>query len=637
MTGVMRRSAILLLLLLGACGRGESTPAESLLLVHYTADPATLGSSHPDFLAHHRGLHWFGEGWGRPRYQPRWMLRDQADLWFEAYGRECRLQITFAPPGRLGPEGQDLSIAVNGTALATVHVPAAPDSATVDIEVPDAVLVQGINRIGLRVDQPGERNPQTGLVAPRAGQLRSWVVGIQASEEDRARMNAPIPDQLPDDWDLAWSTDASPPHVRPPDQRPDILVLVLDALRADHVHAYGYPRETTPRIDALAADGVRFDQVFSTAAVTRVATPSLLTGLSWREHRTIQDQTLAPSVTTLVEVLRDAGFATLGFSHNPHVSRLWGMDQGFEEFVELWSGWGQGERQRTQPYYTAERVVARLEAGLPAKPVFAYVHMLPPHVPYVPGEAHDHWSDPDYTGQVVDGTQTWAGFSNGNKSYDDADRQRLIDLYDGNLHRADAMVGQMVDAWRALGRDRELLVVVTSDHGEGFAEHGRFGHGHMLYPEVTHIPLVVSPRSLVSALAPAAGQLRAISDILPMVMHVAGVALPQTQPFPKSVVSLVSDPTWKRSGVLQRTRFQFALRTDHHLTIFGRFHGPESYDLATDPGATRNLWPSDGVRHRLGELQALLSARWDQGDQSGPSVELTEDEEATLRSLGYTN
>jgi len=605
--------------------------------VNYTADPASLGSSHPDFLGPHRGLHWFGEGWGRPRYQPRWMLRDRADLWFEAYGRECRIQLTFAPPGRLGPDGQDLTVRINGTELTVAHVPAPPDSAVLDLVVPDEVLEQGINRIELVVDQPGEKDPETGLVTPRAGQLRGWVVGIQASAEDRERMAEHVPATPPGDWDLAWPTQAAPGHARAPERRPDVLVLVLDALRADHVSAYGYPRETTPHIDALAAEGIRFDHVFSTAAVTRISTPSLLTGLSWREHRTIEDQTLSPSVTTLVELLQAEGFATLGFSHNPHVSRLWGMDQGFDEFVELWAGWAEGERQRTRPYYTAERVVERWEAGLPERPVFAYVHMLPPHVPYVPGPAHDLWSDPAYDGEVIDGTRTWAGFSNGNKSYDDADKQQLIDLYDGNLHRADAMVGQMVEAWRALGRDRGLLVVVTSDHGEGFAEHGRFGHGHMLYPEVTHIPLVVWPRSLAASLAPASGHLRAISDILPMVLHVAGVALPQSQPFPRSVVSLVEDPTWQRSGVLQRTRFQFALRTLDTLAIFGRFHGPESYDLARDPSATRNLWPSPASRRQLGLLQSILAARWDRGDASGPSVQLTEEERATLRSLGYTN
>jgi arylsulfatase len=413
-----------------------------------------------------------------------------------------------------------------------------------------------------------------------------------------------------------------------------VLIVLLDAARRDHFGCYGYARDTTPFIDQLAADGVRFDRVFTDVPFTRGAVPGLLTGHSWVHHRVVTAKgALANDLPTLAESLGQAGYLTLGVSHNPNVSLAAGTDRGFDEFTEVWKLPGPRKRGMEAP---ARYLIERLEAGLPDQPVFCYLHVIPPHAPYVPRPQDDLWSDPDYAGILENALSDLGLLDRGLLPHDEADRQHVIDLYDGNLRRGDALVESVVTAWQRLRKGHELLTVVVADHGEAFGEHGRFEHSTTLYDEMTAIPLVFHPASLCQTLTASTHQLRSITDVMPLLLHTLGIGVPQAAYLPRAFVELLKDPSWERPYVVQRTNTLFGVRTANHMAFFDRFGGRGLYDLESDPDATRNLvdeMPAGYERCMvwMRQTEAELPA----GAAETPDI--PEADREALKALGYVD
>ncbi|MEM7350944.1 MAG: sulfatase, partial [Acidobacteriota bacterium] len=428
-----------------------------------------------------------------------------------------------------------------------------------------------------------------------------------------------------------------------PSERPDIVLVVLDAARADHFGAYGYSRDTSPEIDRLADRSLVFRDVLAECPYTACSMPNLLAGLSFPQHGVVaHGLQLADRVDTLAEVLSQVGYRTLGITGNPNSSRLTGSDQGFDEFLEIWrltSG-----RDRTHPEFLTRLAIDRLEQ-LDERPLFLLLHYVPPHEPYDPDPAFDLFGDPDYAGPVIGEQRFVQSIFAREIELDEADLQELIALYDGNLHMADYWVGRLIETLKRLGRWDNTLFVLTSDHGEAFDEHGFLGHNDTIHQEMLHVPLILRLPADERPEGADLERLASLGDVVPTIL----ARLDRPTPVGAQGTDLLAPPTVAAADHL------VVLRSAHEAgVLYGvrtpRFKllarepaswdpgGFQLFDLVTDPGETQDLAP----QRRL--LQATLALRLERALQQSvtaaedpePAAISPEDEEM-LRSLGYLN
>ncbi len=450
---------------------------------------------------------------------------------------------------------------------------------------------------------------------------------------------------------------------------PNVLLLVVDTLLKDRVSAYGYHRETTPNIDRLAAEGALYQEAYTTASWTLPAHASLFTGLYTSTHETDNGRIrLGRSKTTIAEILGQQGYATGGFSANPWLSAMSGLDQGFERFDYLGiqttlSGFFMNlakSRFSTlvlgtdQPDLGGREITDALIDWLDGvqgggQPFFAFANYMEAHEPYgtVPDPYFSKWlpeplprtigrtwvretplflcascqatgiSDPCAgAGELVCKENRW--------TVPECRLQQVIDLYDAGVTYVDHQIGRIIEALRQRNLLDDTLVIVTSDHGESLGERGQIGHGGLLYNSVLHIPLVIRyPKRF----APGSRITRAVSlvDILPTIESVVGLPMTKLQdalsivPGPDlekrenrvlSEYFPIAEKVWKAVG--RRVgcdyhlagRFSASLQKGNEKVIWSSTGEREFYDLAADPGEERNI--IEAMTDRSKELEREL-------------------------------
>jgi arylsulfatase A-like enzyme len=372
--------------------------------------------------------------------------------------------------------------------------------------------------------------------------------------------------------------------------KPDIFLVTIDTLRADHVHCYGYESIQTPALDGLAKDGIRFTHAFTPSPITNTSHTSILTGLLPSSHGVTDFAVpLAPTHPTLATLLKSNGYHTAAFIGAVILDSNTlapGLDRGFDFYdnfpaqPKTKSRWGRVERRGADVVQHAEAWMAAHPAG----PHFVWVHLYDPHDPYEP--------PPPYS-----------------QTYKDR-------LYDGEIAYADSVLAGFVGYLKKTGRYDNALIVVVGDHGEGLGEHHEDTHGIFLYDSTTHVPLIVkmpggNPGKTVDA------QVRT-TDILPTVTGLVGVAPPEVldgeslQPF--------------LAGIGNEDRIAIG-ETDYPLRFgweplrsvraggfkFIEAPRPELYDLHADPGELTNRYQlSDATvqkfRGMLAEIKGNASA-----------------------------
>jgi len=313
------------------------------------------------------------------------------------------------------------------------------------------------------------------------------------------------------------------PTIYAPVESPPVLVLYLiDTVCAEHLDLYGYERATMPRLTELAGRGVWFAQMFSNSSRTIESIPNLMLSLHTEQHGVYDNLTPAPqALVTLAEVLRAAGFATVSFCTNVNAGPRQGMDQGFDCFFDK-IGYHWTDFDRTVPL---EDAAAWIDAHRD-RPMFLYVHTAEPHAPYTPPPGFAGRFDPDYTGGV-DGTyDRQRGFHARvrNRSAQTRDLQHVVALYDEEILYADTRLGMFLDLLAQRGLLERADVLVTSDHGEEFLEHGMWEHGLNLHNEQTRPPLVASGPNVA-----ARGRVDTpvqIIDLMPTVLDLYGLPSP---------------------------------------------------------------------------------------------------------------
>ncbi|MCZ6463783.1 MAG: sulfatase [Proteobacteria bacterium] len=450
-------------------------------------------------------------------------------------------------------------------------------------------------------------------------------------------------------------------------KRPDLVLIVLDTVRADRVSCYGYDRPTTPRIDALCARGVRFANASSTSAWTVPAHASLFTGLYPIHHRATQESPrLGPDPATLPEILAAVGYATFGVSANPLVGPVTGLDRGFERFVTTWAP--AASPDGVHPNVTAVR---ELLAERAERPVFLFVNFMEAHSPNRPPEPERSRFLSLEPRERAARMESALALTPGRYYVDPqaaaADLPVLSDLYDGEIATLDRAVGELLDTLAAEGLG-DALVVVTADHGESFGEHGRFRHAFELYSTTVRVPLILAGPGLEGA-----GWVReepvSLVDVFATLLAQAGAASPGGEYPGRDLLAA--------SGLEERpvfAEYYYPLQAlsnlppelvSAHPEVFAPFArrlrsvergglrliastpgGVELFDARGDPGELRDL---AGDRAADAEqLGALLDAFVERaggrpplpsqpgaGERPSPLGDLDPDTAEQLRELGY--
>ncbi len=321
------------------------------------------------------------------------------------------------------------------------------------------------------------------------------------------------------------------------ERRPNIVLVSIDSLRPDHLGCYGYGRETSPELDRLAAEGVRFESAVSTSSWTLPAHAALFTGLYDSTHGLFDNGLrLAPEHRTLAEELQSAGYHTAGFFGGPYLHPTFGLGDGFDVYRscmttvpaelseedlrrESRAPEGRSHDDITGPRTADE--VERWTSERPAdRPYFLFLHLWDVHYDFIPPAPYDRMFDPGYAG-ALDG-RDFMGRPEVHPGMAPRDLEHLLALYDGEIRFTDDVLKRVLDSLRAKGMLENTLVIVTADHGEEFFEHGTKGHQKTLFDEVVKIPLVLHWAGTLEGGRVVSDQVR-IVDVMPSVLAAAGV------------------------------------------------------------------------------------------------------------------
>jgi arylsulfatase A-like enzyme len=445
--------------------------------------------------------------------------------------------------------------------------------------------------------------------------------------------------------------------------RPNILLITIDSLRFDHLRLYGYDRETTPSIDALAKEGRAFLNSISHGGGTAEAFPSMREGVPPPASISQCDLGLKRG-TSITRILKDYGYNTAAFNSNPYLSVHFGYDEGFDTFRHNLIG--DVERHHTVtgggigPYLrllTARPPIIRgrelsqdavfwMSQAKP--PFFAWIHYMDVHMPYLPPTKFisDIGANPSnrfsmllrYRRMYRSNSRVFETLDpkQADLSFDDI--RKVVDYYDGAIRYVDSCIADLVKGLEERGPADETRIIITADHGELLGEHGAIDHGY-LYDKLLHVPLIVAARDQERKL-----ERRTVTHLLVrriIDQWARGEEFEDEEKDPD-----FADPARGIiSSVVDHGRNSFSCRTERWKYIETVWEHPsrvvaELYNLKDDPGETENLSEemNDVVRLFHGRIAEFLK-RYDldlsQGSKS--RLSLTEERELTkrLRELGY--
>jgi len=435
------------------------------------------------------------------------------------------------------------------------------------------------------------------------------------------------------------------------DTRPtgsDVLLITIDTLRADYIHAYGFPLEITPAMDALAARGVLFENAIAAATLTAPAHASIMTSRYVREHSigSRNGDTRLEGVPTLAERFSQAGYETAAFVSNVVLRRRIGLDRGFDVYDDALPS----REKNREDYFergaeaTARQAMDWLATRPPGRPIFLWLHLQDPHGPYMPPE---EWSG--RVGSVPLAMKGKLGVLEGNSGRagipfyqavgDLRDPGRYAGLYAEEIQYADHWAGAVISAVEARSEERGSVILLTADHGESLGESGWFfQHGQSTAPELARVPLIVAAPGLEPARL--SGTVSHV-DIAPTLLSLAGLPA-----FDRASGQSLVDGV--RGKELPQDRLVFC-DTDGETAVYGsgswtRLGGPRASD--NPEGQQHPVWaesvqqssegkwrPSEPDESALGILDRYLDRRTPLVAAAPMEPQHIEE----LRALGYVD
>ena len=421
---------------------------------------------------------------------------------------------------------------------------------------------------------------------------------------------------------------------------PNIILISIDALRADHLSCYGYYRNTSPNIDRLASQGVLFKNAFSQATSTLLSHTSIfLSQYVWRHKVDNPDKRLGNSFTTLAEILKDRNYTTCAFVGGGLVSAKFGFNRGFEIYDDGIPG--KGRHNEISSYM--DRLLSWLKSVKNRK-FFLFIHTYDVHEPYNSPEPYFDL----YTKGCSEGKhlRTSEGIKPGELDASKLTPEEIdyiIAVYDGGINYVDDQLGKIFEKLKQLGIDDNTIIIVTADHGEAFREHGRLGHSHRPYIELIHVPLIMRgpgiPTNRIYE-----NWVQHI-DIVPTILEILNT--PQREEMQgRSILPLMNNceieedfKTYSFGYYKNKHESPFSMssRTKEWIYIMNQNGPDELYDRINDPKEQNNIIEkrpliAQKLKEELADFIALTS---EAKPQVAEKIDIDEELKEQLKSLGY--
>lgn len=452
----------------------------------------------------------------------------------------------------------------------------------------------------------------------------------------------------------------------------NVLLLTIDTLRTDKLGCYSHPAPPTPNINRLATSGILFKQAITCGSWTQAAFPAILTSSYASMYGGCLGR-LAPERPSPIETLARNGYITGGFSTNPHLSKATGYDRGFHHFIDLvpdqedpslrrfrggqrilrnplthYMLWPLGNRMRpVKPYTSASEVTetARQWLDTVEPPFFGWIHYMDLHWPNHIKETLTTPRDVARAWQDLGIMHRRSNFKR-EQPLNLSQINRFIRLYELALQELDIHIGKLLDHLEKLGYGSETIILLTSDHGEEFLDHGRWGHKESnLFDEIIKVPLIIKHPGWTDGMI-IQNQVRLL-DIMPTILDLCDC------PPSNNLEGISLVPLWRDNGTqysileaiseMPRSDWhRIALRTEDIKYIWDNKHPdqPELYDLISDPGETQNIGTSNQHSSVISRFETIINQHLERiantkPVDSIPALDLDEKMIKRLRDLGY--
>jgi len=437
-------------------------------------------------------------------------------------------------------------------------------------------------------------------------------------------------------------------HLRAYTLRANVVLILLDTVRADRLGCYGNSEGLTPNIDRFAEDSVRFEYAYSHAPWTLPSVASLYTSRHPMKHGAggdINSFTILPdSAQTLAEILRDAGAKTAAVVNVSFLTKTFGLHQGFGTM-------NVGREVGNEVCRTADQTTDAALTWLSQngkKRFFLVVHYFDPHLIYDPPKEYRmrfaDAVDRDTEGTLFGSRQQMLAFRSGKLKLDEPLVRRLEKLHNAEIAFVDAQIGRLLSTLAEMKISDETVIVITSDHGEEFWDHGGFEHGHTLYHELLHVPLIlhipsgVDTRSIELKGKTVSLPFRHI-DVAPTLCQLVGLETPDD--FDGMAIDITSPDTEPTRPVLAQGNMWgpagVSYQYDGHKVIQEASPGSTLlFDITDDPMETRDI--SQASPELTEKMVSLMNRLLDEQRHANAETDkalLTETEKERLRSLGY--
>jgi arylsulfatase A-like enzyme len=416
---------------------------------------------------------------------------------------------------------------------------------------------------------------------------------------------------------------------------PPIFFLLADACQAEHLSIYGYPRATSPNIEAFARDAVIFENAYANASYTRSSVRSLLSGLIPERSAAGNLTRVSDRLPSIPEYLKIKGYRTSIFTSAVTISPTFGFTKGVDDYHQYLAGAGDKSRTRPIDLDAFGRWLDR------PGPVFSYIHFIEPHLPILPPPPFlDMFSGTPGRKPLPPGERLMALMEHPTslrRPFTPAEVQEVVNDYDSTIAYVDSEIGRALGHIKKAGLYDESLIVVLADHGEAMYEHKAWGHSRNVYEETTHIPLVVKfPASM--NLKGRVPKLVQLTDVFPTLADLFG----QRIAFPgKSLFEAVADPAVDDTCAVSQSiaeTGQFGVRWRRWYYIYNLGLGREKlFDLESDP-RTEVRADADGVKGFFKAMFLDWLARSNDAPDTSTAIDLktlTPAEIESLKTLGY--
>jgi len=574
------------------------------------------------------------------------------------------------------PFGLKRKLAILGMDVNTMIAPPGSQYAF-DVDLPEngalefgAGIARGVNSEAVRkMLAAGEGNVLFRVRLELSGRKKTIYqesIGLPPLTEERTAKLVPVRVPLPvsggkarisfvtEGPQGAFSFWADPIVSRPGRKGRKVILISIDTLRADHLGCYGYGKDTSPNSDALARDSAVFANVYAPSSWTLPAHVSLLTSLSCFRHGVNFDSDMIDrSRPTLADILRSNGFYCAAVTGGGFVGAVFGFSKGFDLYA-------QSENSLIDSAGMTFDSAARWIDENRGKDFFLFLHTYQPHGPYVPPPPYDTmFLDPDPLWTMIDIGSHIGGPKGVFKELPEKERRNIVGLYDGEIRSTDeSLIGPLVAKLKSLRIYEETMIVLTSDHGEEFFEHGSWEHGHALYDESLKVPLIIKfPNSKFRGTR--VEPFVRLIDIMPTVMDVYGVGGKGFDLDGRSLMPVLKGRETKdraalaflAGGVLGSPipekmaltdgRSKVILNRPYGAEALGSFLFPpppysevETFDLTADPRERTNIVSRKASL--AGKLVALMQELQNKGGRrSGEKAEIDAETKKKLRALGY--